>query len=121
MGVTRVSGGSRTKSFSEYKVQLDANANLNYAVVPSYTVGVTCNDSSGGADTKDLIVNIVDNASPVVTLSTTIKSISEIIALEDKLCDLTVVDTDPFTCNFSAVPDPAPFDIRYAVPSMFCS
>ncbi|OWF38515.1 Protein dachsous [Mizuhopecten yessoensis] len=100
----------------EYKLYLDANANLqlNSAVATQHVLTVTCSDANGGSTSGTVYVDVTGNVAPVFTGLPDVYSISENQATEILIWALAVTDpeSNPFICSMSVVPSSTPFDLR---------
>lgn len=84
-------------SFFSDKINLITGHNLHYATQNTYVITVTCTDAKGSS-TVVLTVNVQQNTRPVITPFSTV-AVSETQTAKLKLKDVTVTETDPYTCD----------------------
>lgn len=89
-------------SILAFNFYLNHNPPFDFDVNAVYIVTVACTDSNSETGTGDITVNLTPNPSPDISGLPTGVSVSETAALGVKVYDVTVTDTDPFTCVIDA-------------------
>ncbi|XP_060085191.1 cadherin-related tumor suppressor-like [Ylistrum balloti] len=92
-------------------VYLDANAGLDQATTPQYTIPIVCSDNYGSS-TETLTVNVSPNADPVITGLPVTVTVDETETTGRDLHTLVVSDPegDAITCSVTSSPS-GPFSI----------
>ena len=99
-------------SIPAFNFYLNNNPPFDFDATAVYTVTVGCTDSNSETGTGDITVNLTPNPSPDIPSLPTGVSVSETAAIGFKVYDVTVTDTDPFTCVIDAQgPTAATFSI----------
>lgn len=98
--------------FVEWNIYLTNFPNLNFAVTPSYSITIECQDDALKSDTMVLDVGVNENSAPVISDLPSSESVTEGQA-PGNIYDMVVTDADPYTCAIQTMaPAGGPFDIQ---------